>query len=78
MTDFEDIVGGLAAEFEEIDTDGIVDVSKLSIKELLEVITTADEMLLDASQAVRPREQWARDLHSLRNAAQLEYRRRTS
>ena len=76
MTDFEDIVSGL--EFDELDTTDVVDVSKLNIKELLEVITTADEMLLDASQAVRPREQWARDLHSLRNAAQIEYRRRTS
>lgn len=76
MTDFDDIVSGL--EFDELDTTDVVDVSKLNIKELLEVITTADEMLLDASQAVRPREQWARDLHSLRNAAQIEYRRRTS
>ena len=78
MTDFEDIVGGLTAEFEDIDTAEIVDVTKLSIKDLLEIIATADEMLLDASQAVRPSEQWARDLHSLRNAAQIEYRKRTS
>lgn len=75
MTDFDDIVSGL--EF-DLDTTDVVDVSKLNIKELLEIITTADELLLDASQAVRPREQWARDLHSLRNAAQIEYRKRTS
>jgi hypothetical protein len=74
VSDFEDIIAGL-----EIDQpDDIVDVTALSIKELLKLIHEADETLMDAQQARYPTQQWARDLHSLRNAAQLEYRRRTS
>lgn len=76
MTDFEDIVSGLQEEFANIDTSDVVDMTTLSLQELLDVAATTEEDLLNGRQAVFPREQWARDMHSLRYAARMELMRR--
>lgn len=75
MDDFDSIVAGLEEEL-DLDTEDVVDMTTLSIKELLDIATSTEENLLDRLEAVRPRSQWGRDQHSLREAARLELKRR--
>ena len=74
MTDpFEDIVDGLDITVDETQ---IVDVSKLGIEELISLKTDLEMELYENKQALSPRSQRFRDIHSLRNAIQVELAKR--
>ena len=64
--------GGAIAE-----PDDVVDVTKLSTEELMDLISDITDELFNAGQAINPQDQWARDKHSLRNAVQIELRKRS-
>ena len=57
--------------------DDVVDVSKLSTEDLMDLISDITDELFNAGQAINPKDQWARDKHSLRNAIQIELRKRS-
>ncbi len=57
--------------------DDVVDVTKLSTEELMDLISDITDELFNAGQAINPKDQWARDKHSLRNAVQIELRKRS-
>lgn len=71
---FESIVKDL--EFDVSDIDDIVDVSKLSIKLLMDNLLDIQDKLMKDGEALRPSNQESRDLHSLRNSIQIELRKR--
>ena len=73
MDDFEELIKDLDSE---IDTSDVVDMTKLTIEELLTLYAEETESLMDAGQAIRPRTQDARDRQSLRYAARMELDRR--
>jgi hypothetical protein len=75
VTDFDDIVNGL--HLEEPEDGEVADITKMSYQELLDIMVATDEDLMNAREARFPKTQWARDLHSLRAAAQIELHRRT-
>lgn len=70
---FDEIVSGL--ELDE-DTTDVIDMTELSMEELLQIVADETEALMDDGQAIRPRTQQARDSHSLRAAARIEIQRR--
>lgn len=71
--EFEELIKGLTRE---VDTSDVVDMTKLTIEELLTLYADETESLMDAGQAIKPRTQDARDSHSLRYAARIELDRR--
>lgn len=72
---FMELMKGMDTVFDGV-SDDVLDVTSLSNKALLERNADILEELLDNGQAVNPTSQWARDLHSLRNAIQVEIRKR--
>ena len=72
---FMQMMQGMDDVFDGVD-ESVVDVSTLSNQDLIDQGADALQKLLDSGQAINPREQWARDLHSLRNAIQIEMRKR--
>jgi len=70
---FDDIVAGLEIAVDEAE---VVDVSKLSTLDLSDILTDLEGKLLASEQAMWPRTQALRDMTSLRNAVQLELKRR--
>ena len=68
----EEAFGGAIAE-----PDDVVDVTKMSTEELMDLISDITDELFNAGQAINPQAQWARDKHSLRNAVQIELRKRS-
>ena len=66
---FFDIVGDLS--FDQ-NPDDVIDVSKLDILTLTSMLDDLNEKLFEMGQALRPATQEARDMHSLRNAVQVE------
>ena len=71
--DFDDIVSGLDFDIPE----DIIDVSQMSIEELLEKLDYLNETLFEMNEALNPKTQNARDMHSLRNAVQVELSKRS-
>ena len=74
MSSFEEIVSGIEIDVDSIED--VIDMTQLSLEELLDLAVSTQENLLDNHQAIFPKEQWARDMHSLRYAARLELIRR--
>lgn len=72
----EDIFAQLEEDMGDIDTSDVIDMTKLTIPELLEIYGNKTEGLMDEGQAINPRTQEARDDHSLRYAARMELHRR--
>lgn len=66
--DFDSIIEGLEIE----DPDDVLDVTTLSVPELVELKVKLERELFELQQALMPKTQEARDKHSLRNAVQLE------
>lgn len=78
MPNDEDFLfGQLEDVFKEVENDPeLVDLTTLTIQQLLELRHEAEQYVLDNRQTLRPQTQEARDAHSRRNAVQLELRRR--
>lgn len=74
---FFDIVSGLDVPAAEEVQGDILDVTKLSLSQLQDLIAECEDKLQARFEQLVPRTQEARDLHSLRNAAQVEFRKRT-
>lgn len=70
---FDDIIAGLNIEVNE---DDVTDVTKLGDEELINLFNSLDDEVTEGHQAIHPNQQWARDKHSLRNAAEIELRKR--
>ena len=70
---FNDIIAGLDIKVVEND---VVDVTKLGNEELIDLFDSLDDEVTKGRQAIHPNKQWARDAHSLRNAAVIELRKR--
>lgn len=71
---FFDIVNSIEIDIECIDD--VVDVTTLSISELVSKFDEINESLFDLGQALRPTTKEARDLHSLRSAIYVEIQKR--
>jgi|694.fasta_scaffold118549_5 hypothetical protein len=54
----------------------LIDVSKLSIQDLLSQFDDINNRLFEMGQALKPSNQEARDLHSLRSAIYVEIQKR--
>lgn len=78
MSDNEhaDLFGQLEDVFDVVDSEGVEDLSKLSSVILGNRVAAITQMLLEMKQALHPETQAARDLHSERNACQVELRKR--
>lgn len=72
----DDLFAALEADMQNLDTSNIIDVSKLSILEIADKIAEVTNTLFEMREAIIPRSQKARDLHSLRNALQVELSKR--
>jgi hypothetical protein len=70
---FDDIVAGVDISINESE---VLDVSKLSTLDLSDILTDLEQKLLASEQSLWPRTQQTRDMTSLRNAVQLELKRR--
>ena len=70
--DFDNIIEGLS--FEE-PTD-VIDVTKLSNVELADKLIEVESTIRDNAWILHPNTQHSRDLHSLRNAIQIEMTKR--
>jgi len=70
---FEDIVAGVDISVDETE---VIDVSKLSMLEMSDILTDLEEKLLRSNQALWPQTQRLRDMTSLKNAIQIELRKR--
>lgn len=75
MTD-DDLFAFLEEGMGEVDTSDVIDVSTLSTLELFNMFAELNTELFECKEAIRPKSQWARDAHSLRNAIQVELQRR--
>ena len=71
--DFDDIISGLDFDVPE----DVIDVSTMSIEELLNKLDYLNETLFEMHEALNPQTQEARDMHSLRNAVQIELSKRS-
>lgn len=71
-----DLFGQLEDVFEVVDSEGVEDLSTLNTIILANRVSSITELLLEMGQAIRPETQAARDLHSERNACQIELRKR--
>jgi len=71
--DFDSIISGLSFDIPE----DIVDVSKMSIEELVDKLDELNTELFDMGEALKPITQESRDMHSLRNAIQVEIFKRS-
>ena len=60
-----------------IDDESVEDISKLQTVEIMLRIDDIERELFETQQALHPSNQRSRDLHSLRNALQIELRRRS-
>jgi hypothetical protein len=72
---FFDIVNMIDIKEDEICED-IVDVSKLTIEELLIKFDDINNQLFELGEALSPQTQNARDLHSMRSAIYVEIQKR--
>jgi hypothetical protein len=72
MSDFDEITKDLVIEVPQ----DIVDVSKMSIYDLLSEYDDLNIELFNMGEAINPVTQKARDLHSKRNAIQVELKKR--
>ena len=72
--DPDDIFASLMADvhLEAVDTSDVIDVSKLSVTDLLDMSADITGELHEDGQALWPKDQYHRDLHSLRNSIQIE------
>ena len=66
----------LEQDMGEIDVSDVVNVRELTLDQLVEIIALSGEDLMNARQSIFPKEQWARDAHSLRSACLVEQQRR--
>lgn len=72
-----DIFAGLEGIFDEVDEEEVTNVTEMSNSELLNMVEDITHELMHVLGEGRfPRSQEARDLHSLRNACQVELRNR--
>lgn len=71
--DFDAIVAGIEID---IDPASVLDVSKLDTPSLAAMQSDIEDELYEMGQALRPETQRARDLHSRRNAVQVELNKR--
>jgi len=71
--DFDNIVAGMSFDI----PDDIINVSEMSIEELVTTLDNLNEELFDMGEALDPKTQESRDKHSLRNAIQVELFRRS-
>jgi ribosomal protein L29 len=71
--DFDNIVAGMSFDI----PDDIINVSEMSIEELVTTLDNLNEELFDMGEALDPKTQESRDKHSLRNAIQIELFRRS-
>jgi len=71
---FEEIIENLLSDGEiEVDIpEDVLDVSKMSIQELVEIFDDLNQKLFEIGEALNPTNQTSRDMHSLRNAVKLE------
>jgi hypothetical protein len=69
---FYDIVSSLEIQ----EPEDLIDVSKLSVQELLSQFDDINNKLFEMGQALKPSNQEARDLHSLRSAIYVEIQKR--
>lgn len=72
MSDFDDITKDLVIEIPE----DVIDVTKMSLLDLLSEYDDINLELFKMDEALKPVTQKARDLHSKRNAIQIELRKR--
>lgn len=73
----EDLFLALEQEMGKVDVDDVVDMSKLTNRELLDIWSATEAELLEREQILFPRDQQARDASSLREAAMLTFKKRT-
>jgi hypothetical protein len=71
--DFDSIISGLSFDIPE----DIIDVSTMSIEELVDKLDELNTELFDMGEALKPTTQESRDMHSLRNAIQVEIFKRS-
>lgn len=69
LDDFDEIVDRVEWDF---DIEDVVDVTKLSTLQLVELKESIETSLFERMAALNPHDQESRDLHSLRNAVQVE------
>lgn len=74
----EDILASLELEFSdtEMSVDNIVVVSEMKTLEIVDLLDSLNSTLFEMRQAINPTTQVARDMHSLRNACQVELTKR--
>jgi hypothetical protein len=72
---FFDIINGLD-ELKLDDSENVVDVTKLTIAELLSKFDELNNDLFELGEAMNPVSQKARDMHSLRSAIYVEIQKR--
>ena len=82
---FDEIVSGLdldttipelGIDLADIEMEGVYSITEVSDTELADLRQTLTDMLLDREEFMRPTTQEARDMHSLRNAVEVEMRQR--
>jgi len=71
---FFDIVKDLDIQ---VDHESVEDISKLETVEIMLRIDDIETELFQSQQALHPSNQRSRDLHSMRNALQVELRKRS-
>lgn len=74
--DPDDILAHLEAQFDDVDTTDVVDVSSLDSESLLKNYAAVNIELQDRKEKYNPHTPEGRELHSLRYAYQLELRKR--
>jgi hypothetical protein len=77
VTNEEDLFAQLEDVFAEVDADeDVINLNDLSNLDLLDMVQDITDELMQRQESLKPRSQEARDLHSLRNAAQVVMRSR--
>ena len=75
----EDDLSGFESQFNDEIFDGldeIIDVSTLEWQEIISLSEEANQKLIQGGQALAPKDQWARDAHSFREACRVQLQRR--
>ena len=69
---------GFESQFDEEvpNFDDVIDVTTLTWQEVMELSEEVSQKLIKEGQALVPREQWARDAQSLREACRVDLQRR--
>lgn len=75
-TNEEDLFAQLTEVFEAVDKEGVENLQLVDTYTLLTRVSDLTDQLMALKQALRPHTQEARDIHSARNACQVELRRR--